>query len=88
MRIRQECKVRSIAGENVVILQGSNGVDMTQIITLNDSALFLWNNLVGKDFLVEDVAGLLLQNFDVAEDVAMRDAQCWIDKMKECKLIE
>ena len=41
MRIKQGCKVREIAGENVVIMQGQHGADFTRIFTLNDSALLL-----------------------------------------------
>ena len=35
MKIKQEYKVREIAGENVVIMQGRQGADLTQIVTLN-----------------------------------------------------
>ena len=43
MKIREEYKVREMAGEHVVIMQGRQGVDMTKIISLNESALYLWN---------------------------------------------
>ena len=46
MKIKQEYKVREIAGENVVIMQGGKGADLTKIITLNESALLLWNTPV------------------------------------------
>ena len=39
MKIREEYKVREMAGEHVVIMQGRLGVDMTKIISLNESAL-------------------------------------------------
>lgn len=87
MRIKQEYKVREVAGENVVIQQGSCGADMTRIITLNDSALLLWNSLLGKEFAAEDAAQVLLKNYDVDEATALRDAQLWIDKMNEVKLL-
>lgn len=88
MRIKQEYKVREIAGENVVIMQGRQGVDMTQIITLNDSALVLWNALQAKEFTPVDAARVLEQNFEVEADVAMRDAEAWVARMAECGLIE
>ena len=47
---RKGCKVREIAGENVVILQGNHVSDMTRIIALNESSLLLWNELYGKEF--------------------------------------
>lgn len=43
MKIREEYKVREMAGEHVVVMQGRLGVDMTKIISLNESALYLWN---------------------------------------------
>lgn len=88
MRINQNCKVREIAGENVVIMQGRNGADLTQIITLNESALILWQALSGSDFEVEDAQRVLTENFEVDDATALRDAQRWVERMRECKLIE
>lgn len=88
MRINQNCKVREIAGENVVIMQGRNGADLTQIITLNESALILWQALSGSNFEVEDAQRVLTENFEVDDATALRDAQRWVERMRECKLIE
>lgn len=88
MKIKSEYKVRQIAGENVVIMQGEAGADMTQIITLNDSALLLWESLCGKEFTAEDAVAVLCENYDVAEDVAALDAKNWIERMQQCGLIE
>ena len=88
MRIKSEYKVRQIAGENVVILQGRGDSDMTQIIALNESSLLLWNGLEGKEFVTEDVALLLCENYEVADEVATADAQAWVERMQECGLVE
>ena len=88
MRIKQEYKVREIAGENVVIMQGRQGADLTKIITLNDSALVLWNALQGEEFTAVDAARVLEQNFEVEADVALRDAEAWVARMVECGLVE
>lgn len=88
MRINPEYKVREIAGENVVILQGEYGADMTRIITLNESALLLWNSLLGREFAAEDAADVLIKSYDVEAATALRDAQLWIDKLSECKLLD
>lgn len=88
MKIKQEYKVREIAGENVVIMQGRQGADLTQIVTLNASALVLWNALSGKEFTVAEAAEVLVQNFEVESDAALRDATAWVERMSECGLIE
>ena len=74
MRIREAYKVREMAGEHVVIMQGRKGVDMTRIISLNDSSLYLWNALAGKDFEVEDVTRLLTDRYEVDPATAARAA--------------
>lgn len=88
MKIKQGCKVREIAGENVVVMQGQSGTDFTRIITLNDSALLLWQSLENKDFTNEDVASVLTDNYEVDAVTAARDAAAWVERMTECGLIE
>ena len=88
MKIKQGCKVREIAGENVVVMQGQSGTDFTRIITLNDSALLLWQSLENKDFTNEDVASVLTDNYEVDGATAARDAAAWVERMTECGLIE
>lgn len=88
MRIKQGYKVREIAGENVVVMPRVNGVDFTRIISLNDSALILWQSLEGSDFTVEDAAGVLTSNFDVDAATALQDASRWMECMQECDLVE
>lgn len=88
MRIKQGYKVREIAGENVVVMPRVNGVDFTRIISLNDSALVLWQALEGSDFTVEDVTKVLTSNFEVDVTTAQRDAAQWVERMQECELVE
>lgn len=41
MRIKEEYKVREMAGEHIVVMQGRYGVDMTKVIALNETSLWL-----------------------------------------------
>ena len=87
MRFKEGYKVRSMAGENVVIMQGTAGSDMTRIISLNDSSLLLWNALQGKEFEVADVATLLVDEYEIDLETATADAEAWVAKLEECGLI-
>ena len=88
MKFKTGYKVRSMAGENVVIMQGTAGSDMTRIISLNDSSLLLWNELQDKEFEVADVAKILVDTYEIDAEVAERDAAAWVAKLHECNLIE
>ena len=87
MKFKDGYKVRSMAGENVVIMQGTVGSDMTRIISLNDSSLLLWNELQDKEFEVADVANILVENYGIDLATAERDAKTWVEKLQECGLI-
>ena len=87
MKFKEGYKVRSMAGENVVIMQGTAGSDMTRIISLNDSSLLLWNELQGKEFEVADVVEILVDVYEIDTEVAERDAKAWVEKLAECGLI-
>jgi hypothetical protein len=88
MRIKEQFKVREMAGEHVVIMQGSSMSDLTRIISLNESALYLWRAIEGKDFDINMVADLLTEYYGIEDQVAQRDAAHWLDKLEECGLIE
>ena len=88
MKLKKEYKVRSMAGENVVIMQGAMGSDMTRIISLNNSSLLLWNALQDKEFEVTDVANILVENYGIDLATAEHDAKAWVEKLHECNLID
>ena len=88
MKIKQQYKVREMAGEHVVIMHGGHGADLTRIISLNESALYLWNALCDRAFSVEDVANLLAEYYGIDDAVAERDALHWVERLEECALVE
>lgn len=87
MKISSKYKVREMAGQHVVIIQGRNGEDMTKIISLNDTSLFLWNEMNGREFDVDDVKSALISRYGIAEDMASRDAEAWCRQLKDCNLL-
>lgn len=82
MRILSKYKVRIVAGENIVMVQGANPGDMTTVIALNKSSLYLWHQLEGVDFGLDDVVRLLMEQYNVEESQARKDAEKWIDTLR------
>lgn len=48
MRINSNYKIREIAGETIVVNQGTANVNMTRIISLNKSAHLLYQAMAEK----------------------------------------
>lgn len=88
MRLKSEYKVRDMAGEHVVIMQGRLGSDLTRIISLNESAHYLWCELEGKEFNLDVVAELLAERYGIDSEVALNDAKAWVERLSECGLTE
>ena len=88
MRINPNYKLREIAGETIVVNQGISNVNMTRIISLNKSARLLYEEMVGKDFTVEDVAKALVNKYEIGDELALKDAHKWVESLKECGVIE
>lgn len=87
MKINSIYKVRQVAGENIILLQGKSHDDLTRVVAFNDSALLMWNSLKDKDFTLDDATQVLLENYEVEESIARQDAQKWIDTIKENNLL-
>ena len=77
-----------MAGEHVVIMQGRLGSDLTRIISLNESAHYLWCELEGKEFNLDVVAELLAERYGIDSEVALNDAKAWVERLSECGLTE
>lgn len=87
MKINDKMKVRTVAGENIVIMQGADGTDMTRVVALNESALMLYNRLLGREFEVDDAVRVLTDKYEVNEADARKDAETWVSEMKKNGLI-
>jgi len=88
MKLKPNYKVREIAGEKMVVMQGKDGVDLTKVILLNNSAEWLWNSLQGKDFSLDSAAQLLEERYTIGKEQSETDAGKWIDSMVKVGLIE
>lgn len=88
MKIKSNYKLRSVAGETIVVNQGVTGTDMTRIISLNASAKWLYEQLLGKDFELEDAAKVLEETYGIGWEQAMIDAGKWAEALRNCGVIE
>ena len=89
MKIKSEYKLREIAGEVIIVNQGTVGIDMTRIISLNDSARELYEALAAReDFTIEDVIAVLIDTYDISRSRAEQDAMSWVEALKKCDVIE
>jgi hypothetical protein len=83
MKIIDGFRLRKLGKEHIVVGEGLGQVNFNKMISLNASAAYLWESVEGKDFSVDDLVALLLDRYEVEEEVARRDAQAlaaaWVE---------
>ena len=87
MKTKRGFRLRELGGDYILIGESAELVSFNNIISFNEAAAYLWQNVEGKDFDVETLTQLLLAEYDVTEDLARKDAQATIDDWKEVGII-
>lgn len=87
MKIKSNYKLRTVAGETIIVNQGAAEADLTRIISLNASARLLWEKLAEKDFTVDEAAQVLVDTYGITQEQAAKDAATWVDALKGCGVI-
>lgn len=77
-----------VCGEAVVVAHGVENIDFSKVISLNESAAYLWNKVIGKEFDAEELARLLQEEYDVDSDTALRDSERMMQDWQEAGLAE
>ncbi len=83
MRIKKDFNLREVCGEYIIVAEGKENIDFCNIISMNESSAYLWKEIQNLDFEAEDLAELLVNQYDVDKATALRDAttlmQQWFD---------
>lgn len=88
MKIKNGFELRDVCGENVIIAHGVENIDFTKVITLNESAALIWQQVEGKDFTEDDVVKFLLDEYDVEESQAQTDVRNLLGSWLKAGLVE
>ena len=75
MKINEGLELREMCGEHIIIATGVANIDFSTVISLNESAAWLWRMVEGKEFTPETLAEMLMQQYEVDEATALTDAE-------------
>ncbi|MBO4557695.1 MAG: PqqD family protein [Bacteroidales bacterium] len=88
MRIKEGFTIRPLCGEHIVVGEGLSQVNFNKMLSLNDSAAYLWEQASGKDFTCEDLVALLLDRYEVSAEQAMEDVKKMVAIWQEHGVLE
>ena len=87
MKIRKGFMLREVAGNSVVVAVGEASRRFNGLITLNETAVVLWNKLA-EGTTEEELVGAITGEYAVSKEVAERDVAAFVEKCKNAGLIE
>lgn len=88
MKINPEYKLRKLAGESVLFLQGEVDGKTSKLMAFNEASVLLWNNFCDKDFETEDVANFILSEYDIDVQTARKDAEEWVEVLRKYGVLD
>lgn len=80
MRIAKEFILRDIAGECVLVPTGATTQEFNGLITMSETAKFIWENIEKVDSL-EEMVQKILDEYEIDEETAKKDAVGFISQL-------
>ena len=80
-------KLRKLGGSYMLVDTVDGNVDMSQVLTLNSVAAWLWEQASMGEFTAQSLADALCLKYDVEPAEALRDVQEQLAQWKEYGIV-
>ena len=87
MKKKNGFNLRTVCGEKIIVAEGKENIDFSNIIVLNESAAYLWEKVSDNEFTAEEMAKWLTEEYDIDEETAKRDANTLAKQWMEAGII-
>jgi hypothetical protein len=89
MKLKSGFVLRDVCGEKVIIGEGIEAVNFNKLISLNDTAAWLWEKAAKLgDFTAQELADALCQEYDVTPECALADVEKLIASWQSAGIVE
>ena len=89
MKIKKGFVLRTVCGENVIVGEGLDAINFGRMLSLNETAAWLWKQAQEQgDFTADSLAKALCDEYDVSPDQALADVKETISQWTELKVVE
>ncbi len=89
MKLKKGFVLREVCGEKVVVGEGLETVNFGKLISLNDTAAWIWEKAAELgDFTNEQLADALTETYEVGSEKALTDVKALTASWIETGLVE
>jgi len=89
MKQKKGFVLRDVCGERVIVGEGLETINFGKLISLNETAAFLWKKAGENDnFTTQQLAEALLEEYEVSADQALADVERIVKEWQEVGIVE
>ncbi len=88
MKTIEGFKLRKLGNEYILVGESMALINFNKMITLNETAAFLWSEAEKGEFDVNSLCKALCAEYEVSPEQAMTDVEATIASWKEAGVIE
>ena len=89
MKIKKGFVLRQVCGENVIVGEGLEAIDFGKLLSLNETATWLWEQAEEMgDFTIDSLVAKVLEEYDVTVDVARNDVSNIVNEWVKVAVVE
>lgn len=89
MRQKKGFILRTVCGENVIVGEGLETINFGKLISLNESAAYLWKRATDMgDFTAQQLADALQEEYEVSPEQALSDVERIISEWQKVGIVE
>jgi len=89
MKRKEGFVLRTVCGEKVIVGEGLGAIDFGKLISLNDTAAWIWDKAGEQgEFDVDSLVASLCENYEVEAALAKADVEALLKQWKELGIVE
>jgi hypothetical protein len=89
MKAKKGFNLREVCGEQIIVAEGKENIDFSNIISMNESSAYLWKKVQQMEsFTADELAQLLTEQYEVEYEVALKDATTLAGQWVEAGIVE
>ena len=75
MKVKNGFNLREVCGEHIIVAEGDENIDFSNIISMNESSAYLWEEVQKMGtFTVDNLVELICNQYEIDETKARKDA--------------
>lgn len=89
MKVKNGFNLREVCGENIIVAEGDENIDFSNIISMNESSAYLWQEVQKLDnFTIDTLTQLLCEQYEIDEATAKKDVTILATQWAAAGIIE